>query len=73
MQRNINAVSFRSRYQSHSDRKSLIYIGLVPCLFSGQLKQSLDFQCPGETIDYLSTKLSTETLDDYQNLLKSST
>lgn len=64
MRRNINIVRHRFRYQSHSDCKSLIYIGVAPCLFSGQLKQSLDFQCPAEAIDHLSTKLSTEILDD---------
>jgi hypothetical protein len=45
-------------------RKLLIYIGLKFCLFSRQAKRSLDLQGLGAVAEPLSTKLSTENLDD---------
>jgi hypothetical protein len=53
--------SAQSRYKTHSDRKSLIHIGLKVCFFHGQSSQSLDFQGFRGRRDRFSTKLSTET------------
>jgi hypothetical protein len=50
--------------QSHSSHKLLIYMGLKICLFSKQANRSLDLQGLGALVDPLSTKLSTENLDD---------
>jgi hypothetical protein len=49
---------------SHESRKLLIFIGLKICLFSEQANRSLDLQGLGTVVEPLSTKLSTENLDD---------
>ncbi|MFZ3139952.1 hypothetical protein [Polaromonas sp.] len=53
-----------SHYQTHSKRKSLIHKETLNCLFPGQLKQSLDLQGSAASCNKLSTKLSTENLDN---------
>jgi len=65
MQSNIGQTRQLNRYESDSDHKCLIYIGLLACLFSEHDKQSLDFQGPAGRIDQLSTKLSTESWDGW--------
>jgi hypothetical protein len=54
------------RYQTHSARKSLIYIGSLNCHFSGQFKESLDLQGFAASGGNLSTKLSTENRDIFK-------
>ncbi|MCJ7799090.1 MAG: hypothetical protein MUP33_04925 [Polaromonas sp.] len=56
------------RYQTHSKRKSLIYIGFLNCHFSGQFKESLDLQGFAAPGGNLSTKLSTENRDIFKVL-----
>jgi hypothetical protein len=53
-----------ARYQSHSGYKQLIYNSFLNCHFSVQGKRGLDFQGPAGFIEPLSTKLSTDNLDD---------
>jgi hypothetical protein len=55
-----------SRYQTHSARKSLIYIGSLNCHFSGQCNESLDLQGFAAPQGNLSTKLSTENRDIFK-------
>jgi hypothetical protein len=50
----------RSRYQSNSARKWLIYIEFLKCFFYGQSSESLDLQGLQRYGGNLSTKLSTE-------------
>jgi hypothetical protein len=52
------------RYKTNSARKWLIYKDFELCFFSGHSSQSLDFQGFGKAQDNISTKLSTETLDE---------
>jgi hypothetical protein len=54
------------RYQTHSARKSLIYIGSLNCHFSGQFNESLDLQGFAASRGNLSTKLSTENRDIFK-------
>jgi hypothetical protein len=56
-----------------ADRKLLIHMILELCFFDGQSSESLDFQGFGEGGDKISTKLSTENLDEVQNTYGSST
>lgn len=56
------AVTQPARYQTHSERKSLIYIGLVNCFFLWQFDEALDFKGLERLKVNLSTKLSTEIL-----------
>jgi hypothetical protein len=62
--------SFRpaSRYQSRSERKSLIHKETLNCLFPGQSKESLDLQGSAASGNKLSTKLSTENLDNFKTV-----
>lgn len=48
------------RYQSHSERNPLIYIGLLNCFFYRQFGESLEFKGLRAAEGNLSTKLSTE-------------
>ena len=50
--------------ESVENFKLLIYIGLIICLFSKQANRSLDLQGLEAVAEPLSTKLSTENLDD---------
>ncbi|WP_143093295.1 hypothetical protein [Polaromonas sp. OV174] len=50
------------RYQSHSDRKLLIYKASLNCFFSRQSRESLDLQGLEALTGKLSTKLSTENV-----------
>jgi hypothetical protein len=52
------------RYKTHSARKSLIHKETLNCLFAGQFKESLDLQGSAAFGNKLSTKLSTENLDN---------
>jgi hypothetical protein len=54
------------RYQSNSDRKSLIYIDSLNCFFSGQSRKSLCLQGLRAAQGKLSTKLSTEKLEIFK-------
>jgi hypothetical protein len=54
------------RYQTNSERKSLIYIGSLNCHFSGQFNESLDLQGFAASQGNLSTKLSTENRDIFK-------
>jgi hypothetical protein len=63
----------KSRYQTHSNCKLLIYKGFEICIIFRQANKSLDLQGPAGPIDHLSTKLSTENLDDWQNPKESTT
>jgi hypothetical protein len=49
-------------YETHSDRKWLIYIASLNCGFFGQFSRGLDLQGLGLHRRDLSTKLSTENL-----------
>jgi len=51
----------------------LISNGFIFCCFFGQANKGLDFQGLARAIDGLSTKLSTEKLDDSQNCDESMT
>jgi hypothetical protein len=62
-----------TRYQSHSGYKPLIYKHFLNCRFSVQGKRCLDFQGLAGFTDPLSTKLSTDNLDDLQKPSKSNT
>ena len=55
-----------SRYQTHSDPKSLIYIALIICFFLWHFNESLDFKGPKRWQVNLSTKLSTEMLKNFK-------
>ncbi|MGA8784016.1 MAG: hypothetical protein WB542_01715 [Polaromonas sp.] len=55
-----------SRYQSHSARKSLIHKESLNCFFSGHFKKSLDLQGLASLAKKLSTKLSTENLENFK-------
>ena len=57
------------RYQSNSERKSLIYIETLNCFFSGHFKRSLDLQGLAACRGNLSTKLSTENLEIFKPVL----
>ena len=56
------------RYQTHSFRKLLIYKETLNCLFTGQFKQGLDLQGFPGFYNKLSTKLSTENLENFSAL-----
>jgi hypothetical protein len=55
-------------YQTHSTHKLLIYIENLNCLFAGQFKESLDLQGSAAACNKLSTKLSTENLDNFKTV-----
>ncbi|MEO5606202.1 MAG: hypothetical protein ABIR13_01270 [Polaromonas sp.] len=55
-------------YQTHSERKLLIYKGSLNCLFAGHCKESLDWQGFAAPPGNLSTKLSTENLDNFKTV-----
>jgi hypothetical protein len=61
------------RYKTNSKAKLLIYIDFEVCFFGGHFVETLDLQGFGASLDKLSTKLSTETLDGSQSLFRSST
>ena len=54
----------RAYPESQKKHKLLIYIGFKFCLFSKQANKSLDLQGSAMFPGSLSTKLSTENLDD---------
>ena len=53
----------KSRYQTNSEPKLLIYIHFLKCFFYGQSGESLDLQGLKRHGVNLSTKLSTEKLN----------
>ena len=55
-------------YQTHSERKLLIYKEALNCLFAGQSNESLDWQGFAASAPNLSTKLSTENLDNFKTV-----
>jgi hypothetical protein len=67
------APAAQTHYQTHSICKYLILKSFGFCIFFGQAKESLDLQGPAASIDDLSTKLSTENLDELQTLAESTT
>ncbi|MEO7160038.1 MAG: hypothetical protein ABJA84_10895 [Polaromonas sp.] len=62
------SLSPATRYQTHSERKLLIYKETLNCLFHGQFNESLDLQGSTAYCNKLSTKLSTENLDNSKRL-----
>jgi hypothetical protein len=62
----INRMWGSARYQSHSAAKLLIYIDFLNCFFYGQSSQSLDLKGLQRRGGNLSTKLSTENLENFK-------
>jgi hypothetical protein len=56
------------RYQTHSERNLLIHKETLNCLFAGQFKKSVDLQGFAKSGNKLSTKLSTENLDNFKTV-----
>ncbi|NML85713.1 hypothetical protein [Polaromonas sp.] len=65
----LRELQYLPRYQSHSARKSLIYKDSLNCFFSGHFKESLDLQGLATLADKLSTKLSTENMENFKAVL----